>query len=250
MLDVLSYPVSLLFWLWHSAFAFLVGGANVFGWGLAIAFLVFTLRALLLRPAIGQARFAERMREIAPRLTALKEKYGTDKERYAVELQKLLGEHQVNPVTGYLPVLVQIPVFLGLNHVLRALTSLPVGDTYAFSAADVRSFLAAKVFDVHLGDAILDLSGPMLWHVAPVAVPLMLLAAAATFLTTRLSTTAAASSGLGRALGYLLPAGVLVFGAFLPVGLLVYWVSNNLWTLGQQYLLLRRGKPAAVNERR
>lgn len=243
MLDVFSYPVSFLLRLWHALFGVVFGAADVVGWILAIAFLVCTLRALLLRPALSQARFARAMRAVAPQLAELRQRYADDRERYAAELSKLLGEHRVNPAGAYLPVLLQLPVFLGLGQVLRALTSAPVGATYAFSAADVASFLDATLLGVHLGDAVVQVSAgglALLWPALPVVAPLVLLAAAATYVTGRLAPATGTEARWMRAVRYLPPLAVLVFGAALPVGLLVYWVSNNLWTLGQQYVLLRR----------
>lgn len=251
MLDIIYYPVSFILWCWHAMFGALLGGASAFGWALAIVFLVWTLRALLLRPAIGQARFLRRMQRAAPAIQALQRRYADDSVLRSKELQKVFAEHRVNPVTGYLPVLLQLPVFIGLAHVLRSFMAAGTGQgNYVFSAADVQSYLAAKVFGAHLGDAIVTTpwtdgaagAGLWLWQAMPVAVPLIVLVAIASHLAARLAMRGQpTAAGPMRWLGlYGVPAVGLVFGAFLPIGLLVYWLSNSLWTIGQQQLVHRR----------
>lgn len=247
MLDVLCYPVSFVFWCWHQTFALLFGDAAALGWLFAVVFLVVTLRAALLKPALGRARAMRRMQGLAPRMAELRKRYAGDRERYGVELRKLMRAEDVHPGAAYLPMLLQLPVFLGLGHVLRAFTSAPHAANYAFSAADVHSYLAAKLFGAHLGDAMVNtslLSGGAhalwMWQIAPVAVPLIVLAAVATHVTARLAATPEQPTAvrlLGRYGGPLL---VLVFGAALPLGLIVYWLTNNACTLAQQAFIRSR----------
>jgi YidC/Oxa1 family membrane protein insertase len=167
-------------------------------------------------------------------------------------MQKFQREQGVNPLSGCLPLVLQIPVFLGLNHVLRSFRP-GTTEVYFFKVNDVHSYLNAKLFDAHLGDAILgvgSLGGTPGWHwgVAPVAIPLMIAASIATHFTARLSVQR--QQALGNVTGqaaimnkvtlYLFPLGVLVFGGGFPVGLLLYWLSNNVWTLGQQHFVFRQ----------
>ena len=83
-------------------------------------FLVFTLRAILYKPFVRQIRTTRQMQELQPQIKALQKKYGKDRQRMALEMQKLQKEHGFNPILGCLPMLAQIPVFLGLYHVLRS----------------------------------------------------------------------------------------------------------------------------------
>lgn len=250
MLDVIYYPVSFILWCWHWVFGLLLGDANAIGWALAIVLLVCTLRAILVKPAINQVRAMRKMQAIAPKMKAIQRRHADDRQRQYAEIQKLQREHGVSPLGGCLPLLLQIPVFIGLNHVLRAFTQYPDRANYVFPHSDVVSYLHATLFGSHLGDAILNLqagSGHVwLWGVAPVAIPLMLAAAVATHLTARLSArrqltaedTPQARLIAGFSL-YVAPLGVLAFGGALPIGLLLYWVSSNCWTLAQQHFLLR-----------
>lgn len=263
MLNFIYYPVSFVLWCWHRLLGLALGDASALGWALAVVLLVCTVRLILLRPAIAQARAMRVMQRLAPRIREIQRRHASDRQRQSVELQQLQREHGVKPLAGCLPMLLQIPAFIGLSRVLRVFTEYPNRPNYFFPNSDVHSYLAANLFGTHLGDAIFNtaaLSGslaghsPWLWQVAPVAIPLMLIAAVATHVNSRLAanrptTGDTTQAALIRAIGmWVFPLGVLVFGAALPVGLLLYWVTNNVWTLGQQYLVLRRldGEPAPV----
>ena len=253
MLDFIYYPVSFILWCWHWVFGKILGDNNGAAWALAIVFLVFSLRAIMFKPFVKQVRSMRKMQEFAPELKKIQKKYANDRQRQAQEMQKLQREHGVNPLGSCLPMLLQVPVFIGLNHVLRAFA--PFRDTnYFFDKAGVDSYVNAKIFGVNLGDAINHVSalaggsgsGEPGWHwnVAPVAIPLMIVASVATHFTARHSAqrqnpaNASAQTAMMQKLTmYVFPAGVLVFGAFFPIGLLIYWLANNGWTLMQQRLV-------------
>jgi YidC/Oxa1 family membrane protein insertase len=253
VLNFIYYPVSFILWCWHWVFGIVFGPSNAFGWALSIVFLVFTLRVILLKPAIHQIRSMRKMQAFAPEIKKLQKKYANDKQRQAQEMQKLQREHGVNPLGGCLPMLLQVPVFIGLNHVLRSFVNPNIGN-YFFSAHDVKTYLDADLFGAHLGDALLgigSLGGSPGWHwaVAPVAIPLMILASIATHFTARLSVSRQMSTNpagtpqseiMQKITLWVFPLGVLVFGGGFPVGLLLYWLSNNAWTLGQQHFVFSR----------
>ncbi|HEX5114772.1 MAG TPA: membrane protein insertase YidC [Pseudonocardiaceae bacterium] len=252
MFDFIYYIVSFILWCWHQVFGFLLGPTNFFGWALSIILLVFTLRLVLLKPAVHQIRAMRKMQKVAPEMKKIQKKYANDRQRQAQEMQKFQKEQGVNPLSGCLPLVLQIPVFLGLNHVLRSFRP-GTTEVYFFKAADVHSYLNAKLFDAHLGDAVLgvgSLGGTPGWHwgVAPVAIPLMIAASIATHFTARLSVQRQQAMGnvtsqtaiMNKVTLYLFPLGVLVFGGGFPVGLLLYWLSNNAWTLGQQHFVFRK----------
>ena len=113
-LDFVYYPVSWIMWAWYKLFASMLGPSNFFAWALSVMFLVFTLRALLYKPFVRQIRTTRQMQELQPQIKALQKKYGKDRQRMALEMQKLQREHGFNPILGCLPMLAQIPVFLGL----------------------------------------------------------------------------------------------------------------------------------------
>ena len=147
------YPVSGILWVWHKVFGSVLGADNGFAWALSVIFMTFTIRLLLLKPFISQMRSMRKMQEFSPQIKKLQEKYKNDKQKLAEEMQKLQREHGVNPIGGCLPVLVQLPVFIGLFHVLRGFRpEYPYN--YFFSKAEIQSFLAGDIFGVRLDEAI------------------------------------------------------------------------------------------------
>ncbi|WFR74566.1 membrane protein insertase YidC [Prescottella defluvii] len=273
MLDFIYYPVSGILWFWHKAFGSILGPDSGFAWALAVVFLVFTLRLLLLGPAIRQIRTSLQMRELQPQIKALQKKYGDDRQRMALEMQKLQKEHGFNPLMGCLPVLVQTPVFIGLYHVLRSFNRTGTGygglgmsiednahtANYVFSAADVQSFLSARLFGAPISAAIntpestlasFEAHGgvPTVATIAAVAIPLMVIAAVATHFNARASVarqSPEAAAGpqaalMNKLMLWVFPLGVLVGGPALMIAILLYWVSNNVWTYVQQHVVFAR----------
>ena len=273
MLDVLYYPVSAVMWLWHTLFAMLLGPSSGVAWALSVVFLVLTLRAALIKPFLVQMRSAREMRALSPHLAQLRKKYGDDRRKLAEETQKLQKAHGVNPLGALVPALIQVPVFLALLHVLRyfnrpGLTfeqnaAIP---NYVFGPDQVRSFLEARLFGaplsayVRMPQDLLDSFGAHVDRidVVLVAVPLMVAAAIATHFTARASLRNQASAvpleeaavagsqqmamQFMRYTPWIFPLGVLLGGlvAAFPVAILLYWFTNNLWTLAQQHIVFRK----------
>ncbi|MFD9702792.1 membrane protein insertase YidC [Lentzea sp. NPDC059081] len=253
MLNFIYYPVSFILWCWHWVFGKVFGEASGFAWALSVIFLVFTLRAILFKPFVGQVRSMRRMQEFAPEMQKIKKKYPNDRQRQAQEMQKLQSEHGVNPLGGCLPMLVQIPVFIGLFHVLRSFKP-GWGEVYFFDAKGVESFVNAKLFGANLSTFItmpadqLAQFGTERLNVILVSVPLMIVASIATHFTARHSVARQNASALdnpqtaimNKLTLYIFPLGVLAGGFFFPVAILMYWLSNNAWTLGQQHFVYKR----------
>ena len=262
-LDVVYYPVSWIMLVWYKLFAFVLGPTNFFAWALSVMFLVFSLRALLYKPFVRQIRTTRQMQELQPQIKALQKKYGKDRQRMALEMQKLQREHGFNPILGCLPMLAQIPVFLGLYHVLRSFNRTTGGfgqphmsvaqnrmtGNYVFTPADVGHFLDANLWGAPIGafmtqhaglDAFTYFSRPA---VIAVGTPVMVLAGIATYFNSRASVArqspeAAANpqtAMMNKLALYVFPLGVVVGGPFLPLAIILYWFANNIWTFGQQH---------------
>ncbi|MCW4354793.1 membrane protein insertase YidC [Hoyosella sp. YIM 151337] len=278
MLNFIYYPVSGILWFWHTVFGFIpgLGPDNGITWALSVIFLVFTIRALLYKPFVKQVRTTRKMQELQPQIKALRKKYGKDRQRMALEMQKLQKEHGFNPLLGCLPMLAQVPVFIGLYHVLMSFNrtggygpgrlhldpelNANLGN-YVFSVDDVRSFLDARLFGAPLSAAIahgddvfsafeastLTASPPSRVAIGFVAVPLMIVASIATHLNAKHSVSRQSAAVadqpqtaiMNRLALYVFPIGVLVGGPFLPVAILLYWVANNAWTLLQQKIVYK-----------
>lgn len=229
MLDPVYVAVSAVMWAWHQLFGLLLGPASGAAWALSVVFLVLTLRTILIRPVLAQVRAGRALRDLTPELAELRRRHADDPVRLARETAALQREHGAGPARVLLPALLQVPVFLALLHVLRSFTEGAAN--YAFGAGDVHSFLAARLFGVPLSGYLAGGVEPL--HVALVAVPLILLAAVATHLSARRPVV---PDGPARWLPWILPLGVLVGGPFLPIAILLYWLTQNVWTLVQRYL--------------
>ncbi|HNP56440.1 MAG TPA: membrane protein insertase YidC [Gordonia sp. (in: high G+C Gram-positive bacteria)] len=282
MLNIIYYPVSGIMWLWHWLFDKITPdtpNGNGIAWALSVVFLVFTLRAVLYKPFVKQIQTTKKMQEIQPQMQAIRKKYGKDQVKMAEEMQKLQREHGFNPLLGCLPMFMQIPVFIGLFHVLRSFNrtgaqfgmrghTMSVEENantanYFFSSDHVQNFLEARLFGVPLASWVTMPSSPspqweaFMSHGAPtftrigivvVVVPIMLIASLMTYLNARAAvqrqSAAALESQQTRIMNmlsqYVFPLGILVSGPFFPVAILLYWVSNNIWTYGQQHLVFGR----------
>ncbi|MGY2028654.1 membrane protein insertase YidC [Nocardia gipuzkoensis] len=273
MLDFIYYPVSWILWFWHRVFGFAFGADNGLTWALAVVFLVFTLRLVLYKPFVKQVRTTKQMQELQPQIKELQKKYKNDRQKMALEMQKLQKDNGFNPLMGCLPILAQVPVFLGLFHVLRSFNRTGHGfgqlgltpeqnantANYVFSATDVQSFLSARIFGAPISafittpvselQAFADYGGvPSRLSIALVAIPLMVIAGLATHFNARASvarqTPEAAANPQAAMMNklalWVFPLGVLVGGPFLPIAILLYWVANNIWTYGQQHLVFGR----------
>jgi len=253
VLNFIYYPVSFIMWCWHQVFGYVLGDSSGVAWALSVVFLVFTLRVLLYKPFVSQVRSMRKMQEFAPEMQKLKKKYGNDKQKLAAEMQKLQSQEGFNPLGGCLPVLVQVPVFIGLFQVLREFNP---GDqqNYFFDAQGVASFIDSNLFGAKLGayvwqgEATLQSLGTSLTQMWIVMVPLMLMAGVFTHITARHSVARQTevqaanpqSAIMNKMMLYVFPIGVVVGAPFLPLAVLLYWVANNLWTLGQQYVVYRK----------
>lgn len=285
-LDYVYYPVSGIMWVWHKVFSLVPGLGPDSGitWALAVIFLVLTLRIILYKPFVRQIKTTRQMQEFQPQMQALRKKYGKDRQKLALEMQKLQKEHGFNPLLGCLPALLQVPVFIGLFHVLRSFNRMSGGTAqmfgspdmtayetrntanYFFSAQDVTSFLDARLFGVPLSSYVQEPVaqfqafmpvGPDLafiepdfqkWQIIALSVPLMIVAALATHFNSRASIARQPVASLdnpqtaimNRLMLWVFPIGVLVGGFFLPVAILIYWVTQNIWTYGQQHIVFGR----------
>ena len=281
MLNFIYWPVSWIMWVWHWLFSHITPdtpGGNGVAWALSVVFLVFTLRAILYKPFVKQIRTTKKMQEINPQLQAIRKKYAKDRVKMTEEMQKLQKDHGFNPLLGCLPMLLQIPVFIGLFHVLRSFnrTGNAMGpfshggmtveatrntSNYAFNVDQVQNFLDARLFGVPLSSFITQPIDQ--WYafvpkgaaidftrgqIVIVVIPMMIVASIATHMNSRASVkrqpAAALENPQTRMMNmlalYVFPLGILVTGPFFPVAILLYWMSNNIWTYGQQHLVFGR----------
>jgi YidC/Oxa1 family membrane protein insertase len=254
VLDFLYTAVSWVLLRWHQLFTAMGLNENSgLNWALSIVFLVITARLLMFRFFVKQVHYQRKMQQMQPRIQKLREKYKNDRQAMQQEMMKLQQEEGFNPISGCLPMLLQIPIFIALYHVLRHLANsvhLPPGDPkltlYSFTEAETYSAARAKLFGAPLAaslrdgaDKIKELGGDVT-STRVVIIVLVLVSAAATYLTQILVRRGQAAPPEGtaamvqRLMLYFIPVSVLFSGLIFPLGVLLYWFTSNTWTLGQQ----------------
>lgn len=260
-LDWIYWAISWILLFWHSAWdtigvpATAVLGTN-WSWILAIIFLVVTVRAILFPVFVKQIKSQRAMQALQPKVKALQEKHKGDRETLQKEMMELYREEKANPLMGCLPMFLQIPVFLGLFHVLRRLSPANEGKTlYGWAADQFDSAASAKIFTAPIAGkfgstadelAALGANGTTVKIMAGVLVLMMI---TTTYLTSRqmiLKTGWAEDPQqrmIQRLMLYGIPASLLISGAIFPIGVIIYWVTNNLITLAQQQWVLRKFPP-------
>ena len=259
MLSILNPLNDLVAWVivrLHSVLGGLFGPDSGWAWGLSIAVLVMLIRLCLVPLFVKQVHAQRKMAQHQPQLMELRKKYKNDKQRLQEETMKFYKENGVNPLAGCLPMIPQMIVFFSLFSVLRAITDWTPGHNpaYGLTVPVVKSARAAKIFGVHLGDKLLFAHPSPPVHVALVIAATVCVSAATTFMTVRQS----AKRGLMQTnvdpdnpmaasqkyMMYIVPFFSLT-GLYWQYGLVLYWVTTNLWTLGQQFFMFRNWEPLA-----
>jgi YidC/Oxa1 family membrane protein insertase len=257
LLNPLYIAVSWVLLKWHQLFNYLGLDPNSgLTWALSIALLVVTIRILLFRFFIKQVHSQRKMQEVQPKIAALREKYKNDRQTLSQEMMKLQKEEGFNPLGGCLPILLQAPVFLALFHVLRLIgtdKASALYEEYGWTVAETVSAGRATVFGAPIASAFSDprnlaeqIPGASPTATKIVAFTLIILMVGATYITQRqiISRNTQVLDGqqamIQKFLLYGMPASLFVSGFFFPIGVLLYWFTNNLWTMGQQFYIIKR----------
>ncbi len=221
-------------------------------WLLTIVVLVVLMRLILVPLFIKQMHTQRAMASLTPRLSELRKKHKGDKETLNAETMKLYQEAGVNPLMGCLPIVLQMPIFFALFSVLRYIAEWkPVPKVpiqYHLTKSLILSAQHAKIFGATIADKVLFTKGMVVpLHAKIVIVLVVVISMTTTYLTVRQSMKrgmmpTGSDSPMGQSqkmMAYIMPLFALT-GLYWQFGLVLYWVTTNLWTLGQQYVLLRK----------
>jgi YidC/Oxa1 family membrane protein insertase len=255
LLDPLYTAIAWVMKMWHALFATFLDPAGGITWALAIAFLVVTLRLILFPLFVKQIKSQRAMQELQPEIAKLRKQYGSDRQGLSQAMMELQKERGVNPLAGCLPLLPQIPVFLALFHVLRRIAPDKEG-LYSWSDELTDQAARAELFGAPISasfnmsgskaDALLEFSS--YGNIRTVCFVLIVIMCITTFVTQkqimkRSGPVEGQAAVMQKFLLYVMPASLFVSGFFFPIGVLLYWMTNNLWTLGQQHFVLRKMPP-------
>ncbi|GIE96438.1 membrane protein insertase YidC [Paractinoplanes rishiriensis] len=260
-LDWIYFAISWILLRWHALWDMIgipddaVLGTN-WSWVLAIVFLVVTVRVILFPVFVKQIKSQRAMQALQPKVKALQEKHKGDRETLQKEMMELYKTEKANPLMGCLPMFLQIPVFLGLFHVLRRLNpDNQLTTLYGWTAEQFKDATHATLFTAPIASkfgssaaelAALEANSTTVKIIAGLLVLIMM---ATTYATSRqmiLKTGWAEDPQqkmIQRLMLYGIPLSLLVSGALFPIGVIIYWVTNNLFTLAQQQWVLRKFPP-------
>ena len=249
----LYYIISVVLVGWHTLWSQVFDPASGAAWGLAIVGLTLVIRAALIPLFVKQIKSSRNMQMLQPKVKELQKKYGHDRERLAQETMALYKDAGTNPFASCLPILLQMPIFFALFRLLdQASHGNPRG---VLTQEQAEQFGAAELFGVPISKTFMTADGDL--GVQVMAMFFVLAMLVTTFLTQRqLMTKNMPESALSgpyaqqqKMLLYVLPVVFAVGGVAFPIGVLIYWTVSNLWTMGQQFYVIRRnpapGTPAA-----
>ncbi|MGV9883963.1 membrane protein insertase YidC [Streptomyces sp. NPDC003006] len=251
LFSFITTPVSWVIVQFHSVYGKIFGPDTGWAWGLSIVSLVILIRICLIPLFVKQIKATRAMQTLQPEMKKIQERYKSDKQRQSEEMMKLYKESGTNPLSSCLPILAQSPFFFALYHVLNGIaTGKEIGvidGPLLESARKAHIFgapLAAKFTDG--ADKVASL-GASLTDVRVITAVMIVLMSASQFFTQRQLMTKNVDTTVKtpfmqqqKMLMYVFPIMFAVFGINFPVGVLVYWLTTNVWTMGQQMFVIRR----------
>ena len=249
----LYYVISAIMVGWHKLWSLVFDPASGAAWVLSIIGLTVVIRAALIPLFVKQIKSSRNMQLIQPRVKELQKKYAHDREKLTQETMALYKETGTNPFASCLPILLQMPIFLAL---FRLIDKAADGESRGLlSSVQARQFGNAEIFGVPISGTLFTSDGDV--GVIVTAISLVLAMTATTFLTQRqlMSKNMPPDALTGpyaqqqKLLLYVLPVVFAVGGIAFPIALMIYWTTSNLWTMGQQFYVIRNnpapGTPAA-----
>jgi YidC/Oxa1 family membrane protein insertase len=213
MADILSPLIDACQWVlefWHD----LVGGS----WGWSIILLTFTVRIAILPLTFKGVKSMQRLQTLQPEIKKIQERYKDDRQRMNQEVMAFYQREKVNPLGSCLPLILQIPFFISLFYLLRS-------DEFKADIAGNEAF-----------GPINDLAEKVVFADQPVLLITMIVLYVGTQLAAS-AVTAFSADPTQRRIMFALPFVFVIFIINFQAGLIVYWITTNVWTIGQQLLV-------------
>ncbi|MEI7033998.1 membrane protein insertase YidC [Streptomyces pratensis] len=251
LFSFITWPVSWVIVQFHKVYGAIFGDDSGWAWGLSIVSLVVLIRICLIPLFVKQIKSTRNMQVLQPKMKAIQERYKNDKQRQSEEMMKLYKETGTNPLSSCLPILAQSPFFFALYHVLSSIASnKKIGEIdqgLLDSAREAHIFgapLAAKFTDS--AEKVASLNADLL-DVRIITAIMIVLMSASQFFTQRQLMTKNVDLTVKtpymqqqKMLMYIFPVIFAVMGVNFPVGVLVYWLTTNVWTMGQQMYVINQ----------
>ena len=248
----LETAVSWILVTFHALLSPMFGDASGITWGLSIVGLVIVIRVLLIPLFVKQIKAQRNLQILQPQMKEIQKKYAGDRQKQSEEMMKLYRETGTNPLSSCLPIIVQAPIFFALFRVLQGMSrGVAVGVLTPELVAQGRE---ATIFGVPIYGTFMNAAetpNPTATHVVTLA--MIILMSLTTFITQRqlIVKNTAADNPIVRQqklLLYIFPIMFAIGGINFPLGVLIYWLTTNLWSMGQQFWVIRNnpqpGTPA------
>jgi YidC/Oxa1 family membrane protein insertase len=251
LFSFITTPVSWIIVQFHKLYGAIFGADSGWAWGLSIVSLVVLIRICLIPLFVKQIKATRGMQALQPKMKAIQERYKNDKQRQSEEMMKLYKETGTNPLSSCLPILAQSPFFFALYHVLANIADgKKIG---AMTPQLVESAREAKIFGAPIAAKFMDSPekvealGATLLDVRIVTAVMIVLMSLSQFYTQRQLmqknvdlTVKTPFMQQQKMLMYIFPVIFAVMGINFPVGVLVYWLTTNVWTMGQQMYVINQ----------
>jgi len=252
LLDWLRTAVSWILVQWHQLLSAVgMDPASGWTWAFSIVGLVIVIRILLIPLFVKQIKAQRNMQLIQPQMKEIQKKYAGDRERQSQEMMKLYRETGTNPLSSCLPILLQMPIFFALFSVLQGIATNTKEGVFNWDQYDAlfQEAREAAIFGAPLYGTFLSADEVAAGGFSPVATRivtfvLIVLMVGTTYTTQRqlMLKNMAADNPMAKQqkiLLYVFPIMFGVFGINFPIGVLIYWFSTNVWSMGQQFYVIR-----------
>ncbi|MGW0765957.1 membrane protein insertase YidC [Streptomyces sp. NPDC002676] len=250
LFSFITTPVSWVIVQFHVVYGAIFGPDTGWAWGLSIVSLVILIRICLIPLFVKQIKATRAMQTLQPEMKKIQERYKNDRQRQSEEMMKLYKDAGTNPLSSCLPILAQSPFFFALYHVLNGIAG---GKKVGVINGDLlESAQHAHIFGAPLAAKFLDGAdtaaklGASLTDIRVVTAVMIVLMSASQFYTQRQLMTKNVDTTVKtpfmqqqKMLMYVFPIMFAFFGIRFPVGVLVYWLTTNVWTMGQQMFVIR-----------
>jgi len=261
--DLLAAPVAQVLKGIHAGLSTVFVPSSGPAWGLSIVLLTIAVRLLLFPLFVKQIKSQRRMQELSPKIKELQAKHKGDRETLNKELMTLYKNHGANPISGCLPLVLQLPIFFSLFRVMNEFKPKGVDNRfvgkYGLSSDLISQGAHAKVFGAPISAAfnspvalLRELDGNAT-TVKIVAALMIITMGATTFLTQKQMMARNAGGPVDKqqaqvqkVMLYVLPFSFAIFGFSFPVGVLLYWLTTNVWSMGQQAYVIKRMPPVVL----
>lgn len=247
IMQPLYWAASGILTLFHTIVSPVLGANSGWTWLVVIVMLTIVVRLAMLPLYVKQLNSSRAMQVLQPKIKALQQKYGADRERLGQESMKLYREEGVNPMASCLPLLIQLPILWALFIVLNgAARGIPRGYWFESNPQLVDSLSGANILGAKLSSTVLPFTNGF---GATQILGLILIFSMVGVLfwqqmhmMRRNMPPSALEGPMGQQqkyILYLMPFMYFISGPVIPIGVLLYWFTSNVWTMGQQYLIIR-----------